>query len=174
MLTDARSNIVLVGMPGAGKSTIGVILAKHTARDFVDTDVLIQTAEGRALQDIVDRDGYLELRRIEERVILGLHCRNHVIATGGSAVYSEAAMRYLKTGGRVVFLDAAFGLLKRRIADFNTRGIACRPGMSFRDLFEERRPLYLRHADVIVRCGRQKHEAVSQAICEKLDLAHSR
>ena len=87
-MNERPYNIVLIGMPGSGKSTVGVILAKLTDRDFVDTDVLIQKEQGRSLQDIVDRDGYLKLREIEEKTILRLECRSHVIATGGSAVYS--------------------------------------------------------------------------------------
>jgi shikimate kinase len=90
------SNIVLIGMPGSGKSTAGIILAKLTSRDFVDTDVLIQTSQGRTLQDIVDTEGSMVLREIEEGILLKLDCFNHVIATGGSAVYSHAAMTHLK------------------------------------------------------------------------------
>ncbi|KAF0157415.1 MAG: shikimate kinase [Syntrophaceae bacterium] len=91
MMTRTHSNIVLIGMPSSGKSTVGVILAKMTSRDFVDTDVLIQTSHRRTLQDIVDEDGYAALRKVEEDALLGLAVRNHVIATGGSAVYSDAA-----------------------------------------------------------------------------------
>jgi shikimate kinase len=98
-MADKYASIVLIGMPGAGKSTVGVLLAKQTCRSFVDTDVLIQTSQGRPLQDIVDREGHLALRAIEEQVILQFDCRNCVIATGGSAVYSPAAMAHLKQGG---------------------------------------------------------------------------
>src|SRR5512139_586368 len=105
MMTQTLSNLVLIGMPGAGKSTVGVILAKQTSREFVDTDLLIQTLQERTLQDIVDTDGYAVLRKIEEDVLLGLSVQNHVIATGGSAVYSDRAMAHLKSGGLVIFLD---------------------------------------------------------------------
>jgi shikimate kinase len=90
-------------MPGAGKSTVGIILAKLTSRNFIDTDVLIQISQGRFLQDVVDKEGYVALRRIEEEILLGLHCYNHVIATGGSAVYSHVAMEYLKLNGSSFF-----------------------------------------------------------------------
>jgi shikimate kinase len=97
-----KSNIILVGMPGSGKSTVGIILAKLASRDFVDTDVLIQVSQGRPLQDIVDLEGHMALRKIEEAVLISLDCRNCVIATGGSAAYSDAAMKHLKSEG-VVF-----------------------------------------------------------------------
>lgn len=162
------TNIVLIGMPGSGKSTAGVLLAKRTARDFVDTDVLIQSAQRRSLQSIVDAEGYLELRRIEEQVICALQLRSHVIATGGSAVYSEAAMRHLKLHGRVVFLDVSISVLKNRVNDFETRGLARRPGQTLDDLFAERRPLYQRYADVTVACNGLAHEEVCETIVQGL------
>jgi len=132
------SNIVLIGMPGSGKSTVGVILAKLTSRSFVNTDVLIQTKQGRSLQNIVDRHGYLALRAIEEKVLLDLDCRNHVIATGGSAVYCHAAMTRLKSGGIVVFLDVDLQTLEKRVHGYETRGLARRPDQSVTDMFAER------------------------------------
>ncbi len=154
----APSNIVLIGMPGSGKSTIGVILAKLTSRSFIDTDVLIQAQEGRSLQDIIDREGYLALRSIEERVILNLDCRKHVIATGGSAVYSEAAMAHLKKNGLVVFLNVCLDTIKERVRDLDTRGLAKRADQSLDDLFAERQALYRQYADVIIDCAEQTHE----------------
>jgi shikimate kinase len=155
---ENRSNIVLIGMPGSGKSTLGVILAKLTARDFVDTDVLIQTAVGRPLQDIVDNDGYMELRRIEERIIVGLNCRNHVIATGGSAVYSPSAMEHLSAGGVIVFLDVDLPTLKSRVRDMATRGLAKRPDQNFEDLYLERCNLYRKYAECTISCSRLSHD----------------
>jgi shikimate kinase len=155
-------------MPGSGKSTVGVILAKQTSRDFVDTDILIQTAEHRPLQDIVDSCGYQMLREIEERVLLGLQCRNHVIATGGSAVYSHAAMEHLKSSGVAVFLKVELRTLESRITDMGTRGIAKRPGQSFSDLFEERSILYSKYADITIECGDGTHEEVCMAIMKAL------
>ena len=140
-MAQKPSNLVLIGMPGSGKSTVGVILAKRAGRDFVDTDVLIQTARQRTLQDIVDTDGYLVLRKIEEEVLLDLTVRNHVIATGGSAVYSDRAMQHLKADGLVIFLDADLDTLAARVRDFSTRGLAKKPYQSFADLFAERFPL---------------------------------
>jgi shikimate kinase len=158
------SNIVLIGMPGSGKSTVGVILAKLTSRDFVDTDVLIQTSQGRTLQDIVDTQGYMALREVEERILLKLDCSNHVIATGGSAVYSHAAMTHLKSNGTVVFLNVELSVLKARIHDYATRGLAKRPDQSFDELFEERFILYTKYADVTIECK----DFTQEKVCEKI------
>jgi shikimate kinase len=154
-------------MPGAGKSTVGVILARMAGCDFVDTDVLIQTAQGRTLQDIVDTDGYAVLRRIEEDILLGLRVRDNVIATGGSAVYSDRAMAHLKADGVVVFLDVDLATLERRVSDFSTRGLAKRPDQSFTDLFNERFALYTEHADITIKCDDLTHEQVCQRIFEE-------
>jgi len=167
-MQEARSNIVLIGMPGAGKSTVGVILAKQTLRDFVDTDVLIQTSQGRTLQEIVDKSGHMALRKIEERVLLGLSLRNHVVATGGSAVYSAAAMGHLKSEGVVIFLHVELPVLKSRIHDIATRGIAKRKDQSFADLFNERFVLYRKYADVTVDCDKMTQEEVCAQIMKEV------
>lgn len=146
------SNIILIGMPGAGKSTLGVQLAKETARDFVDTDVLIQLREGKTLQAIMDNSDYLHLRDVEEQVLLSLDCQNHIIATGGSAVYSDAGMQHLKKLGQVVFLDVSLAELQRRISNYEQRGIARRIDQSFAELYAERQSLYSRYADVVIDC----------------------
>jgi shikimate kinase len=163
-----RSNIVLIGMAGSGKSTVGVILAKLTERGFVDTDVLIQISEERSLQRIVDADGYMALRAIEEKILLSLDYRNHVIATGGSSVYSRPAMEHLKTDGVVVFLDVPLTTLKSRIHNFGSRGLAKRPGQTLAGLFDERYPLYTGHADLIVNCARLAQEEVCAEIVDGL------
>jgi shikimate kinase len=158
------SNIVLIGMPGSGKSTVGIILAKLTSRDFVDTDVLIQTSQGRTLQDIVDTKGYMALREIEERILLKLDCFNHVIATGGSAVYSHAAMTHLKSNGVIVFLNVELPVLESRIHNFATRGLAKRPDQDIKDLLEERFVLYTKYADVTIECK----DLIQEEVCEKI------
>jgi len=163
------SNLVLIGMPGSGKSTVGVILAKMTCRDFVDTDLLIQKSQNRPLQDIVDTDGYVMLRDIEEKVLLDLHVRNHVIATGGSAVYSDQAMAHLKSDGLVIFLDVDLQALEARIADFSTRGLAKRPDQSFTELFTERSGLYATYADITIPCSRLTQEEVCVMIIAKTE-----
>jgi shikimate kinase len=155
-------------MPGAGKSTVGVVLAKQTSRDFVDTDVLIQTRHGCSLQDVVDREGHMALRKIEEEVILSMALLNHVIATGGSAVYSDAAMAHLKSNGVAVFLDVALDALRARIRDFDTRGIARAPEQTLEDLFQERCALYRKYADVTIDCGDMDQDDICLLIREKL------
>ncbi len=154
-------------MPGAGKSTVGVILAKQTSRDFVDTDLLIQTSQERTLQDIIDIDGYAVLRKIEEDVLLGLSVQNHVIATGGSAVYSDRAMAKLKSDGLVIFLDVDLPTLVLRIHDFRTRGLAKRPDQDFADLFHERFTLYTKHADTTIKCAGLTQEEVCARIIDQ-------
>jgi shikimate kinase len=168
-VTEAISNIILIGMPGSGKSTVGIMLAKLTARDFLDTDVLIQSLHRRSLQDIVDRDGYRELRRIEEEVLLKLDCRHHVIATGGSAVYSDAAMAHLKKHGTTVFLSVDLATLRQRVHDYDTRGLAKRPDQTLEDLFDERGALYKKYADIIVNCIGLSHEQVCAKIVDELE-----
>jgi|SRR5680860_26401 len=123
-----QTNLVLIGMLGSGKSTVGVLLAKQATMGFVDTDLLIQASEGRSLQDIVDSEGHGALRRFEEEVLLSAHYENHVIATGGSAVYSAAAMAHLKHHGRVVFLDVGLATVEQRMGDFSLRGTSKREG----------------------------------------------
>lgn len=163
-----KSNIVLIGMPGSGKSTVGVILAKMTKKSYVDTDVLIQTTEGRTLQDIVDNDGHMVLRQIEEKVLLSVNCTSHVIATGGSAAYSAVAMSHLQQDGIIIFLHAEIATLRNRIQNFDTRGLAKRPDQSFSSLFRERFDLYSKYADVTVTCDELTQEEVCSHIIGNL------
>uniref|UniRef100_UPI001F27344E shikimate kinase n=1 Tax=Candidatus Bandiella numerosa TaxID=2570586 RepID=UPI001F27344E len=127
-----------------GKSTIGVLVDKRLGMGFIDTDLLIQEQAGRTLQEIVDQDGYVALRLIEEQVLLALDIQNQVISTGGSAVYSDAAMQHLKRNGTVVFLDISLETVIHRIGDYSLRGISRRPDQSLAELFEERFALYSR------------------------------
>ena len=164
-------NIVLIGMPYAGKSTIGVILAKRTLRDFIDTDVLIQSYEGQSLQQIIDAAGYAAFLKVEEDILLSLSLNNHVIATGGSVIYSYAAMKHLKSGGVVVFLNVDLPTLQARISDFDSRGIAKKPGQSFADLFDERYFLYTKYADITLDCEQLTQEEICDRICMELGKA---
>lgn len=142
------NSVILIGMPGAGKSTVGVQLAKHMGLSFVDTDILIQAQQGRQLQDILDNEGYLQLRAIEEQVLLNVHHDNHLISTGGSAVYSDKAMQHLKSLGTIVFLDVSLETLNQRVNDEGSRGIARPESQSFADVYAERTPLYKKYADI--------------------------
>ncbi|WP_444933753.1 shikimate kinase [Microbulbifer sp. JTAC008] len=150
-----RKSIVLIGMPGAGKSTLGVLLAKELALGFTDTDVLIQSREGKTLQQIMAESDYLNLRAIEGEVLAEATLPSDVIATGGSAVYSEEGMANLRSQGVVVFLQCSAEELRRRIHNYESRGIAKAPGQSFADLFEERQALYRQYAEITVDCDRK-------------------
>ena len=159
-----KNNIVLIGMPGAGKSTNGLLLAKALGKDFIDTDVLIQVRAGKTLQQIMNETDYVELRRIEESVLTGIDVQNFVIATGGSAVYSSAGMKHLGRNAMIIYLDTPLPTLQERIHDKDTRGIACHPNQSFDDLFNERTKLYRRYADVTIDCDQHSPEKVVGAI----------
>ena len=155
-------------MPGSGKSTVGVLLAKVLAWDFVDTDLLIQRRADRTLQTILDQDGYLALRQLEAEVLLGLKCTSCVIATGGSAVYSAAAMAHLKTLGPLVFLDVDLDEIERRVTNFTTRGIAKSPDQTFAEVFTERLALYRQHADITIAAAGYSQEQVADLVQQTL------
>ena len=161
---SASANILLIGMPGAGKSTIGALLAQKLARPFVDTDALIEAGAGETLQAIVDRDGYLALRGIEEKKLSTLTYRAHVIATGGSAVYSPVAMAHLQQLGTIVYLQLDLPTIERRIVDFSVRGLVRRNDQSLADLYRERVPLYERYADITVACDGKSPDVICVAI----------
>jgi shikimate kinase len=155
-------------MPGAGKSTVGVILAKLTGMRFVDTDLDIQLREGATLQQIIERQGYRYLRDVEEKVLLEIPLDSAIISTGGSVVYSEAAMQRLAQAGPVVYLTADLASLERRVAAAPLRGIACDPSQGYAGVFAERTPLYRRHADVTVDATAGTADEVAATILLKL------
>ena len=167
-ILDSDRNIVLIGMPGVGKSTVGVLLAKALSREFVDTDILIQAAEGRRLQDIIDRDGLAAFLAIEERHVRALNVRRHVIATGGSVVYSEAAMDHLAANGIALYLELPLPLLRDRVRNFDSRGVVMPRGQSLDALYDERAPLYRRHARAVVDCAGHNHEETVAAVIHAL------
>lgn len=169
-MNQFSTSLILIGMPGAGKSTIGVMLAKALAKDFIDTDVLIQLQQSKTLQDIVDNEGYLSLRAIEEQVLLNTHYPNHVIATGGSAVYSEKAMHHLRHFGQTIFLDVSLEELTARVKDFASRGLARKPDQSLAELYNERRALYQEYANITINCsGKSQEEILTQIIYEEAE-----
>lgn len=142
------NTVSLIGMPGAGKSTVGVLLAKLAGLRFVDTDLEIQVREGATLQEILVREGYQYLRHIEQLVLLDIALDNAVISTGGSVVYSEQAMGRLKSAGPVVYLDTELTVLEARVAAAPLRGIASDSTQTYAAVYAERVPLYKRYADV--------------------------
>lgn len=162
------TNIVLIGMPGAGKSTVGVILAKTLKKKFVDTDLLIQEKTGRHLQEILDADGPAVFRKIEEETVLSHTFENTVIATGGSVVLGEKAMEHLKRGSVVVYLKVPFPEIERRIRNITTRGIVLEKGESLRTIYDQRVPMYERFADITVNCSGHDFERVVKTILERV------
>jgi len=162
---DIPHTISLIGMPGAGKSTVGVILAKLLGRRFRDTDLDIQLREEATLQEILNRSGYLRLRKIEEEVLLELALQDTIVSTGGSAVYSSAVMERLRAAGPVVYLQADLATLAPRVAATPERGMANSSDQSFAEVYAERTPLYAHHATHTVDAtdGTADHVALSIA-----------
>jgi len=165
-----EANIVLIGMPAVGKSTIGVLLAKATSRDFIDTDVYIQAREGRSLQEIIDHEGLKEFCRIEARHVLSLSCRGKVMATGGSVVYSEPAMKHLGSCGVIVHLTLDLPAIKKRLTNLDSRGVVMAPGKTIDLLYQERLPLYRQYADFTVNCRGKNHEGIVTEIIRALKI----
>ena len=164
-----KTNIVLVGMPGSGKSTVGVLLAKMTAYGFIDTDLVIQQKEGQRLQDIIDRVGSKAFLEIENRDIAALGPVNHtVIATGGSAVFGRDAMARLSSDGYIVYLRVSDAEILRRISKQKDRGIAMEKGETLDDVYRKRCPVYEACADIIVDCGADRVEDNAMAVIEAL------
>jgi len=159
-----KSNIVLIGMPGAGKSTVGVLLAKALGRYFLDTDIYIQAIEEKELQEIIDEKGLQEFCRIEESHIICIDIKSAVIATGGSAVYSEKAMQHLAQDGTIVHLDLPFSEIERRVTNLYTRGVMMAKGQTLRGLYEKREPLYKKYAEITIKCSGKRHEEIVEEI----------
>ena len=162
------STISLIGMPGCGKSSVGVLLAKLGGLRFVDTDLDIQRLEGATLQESLEARGYRYLREVEQRVLLEVSLADAVIATGGSAVYSAAGMARLVDAGAVVYLRTPLAVLRERVEGAPPRGIASDPQQSYAEVYKERTPLYERFASVIVDCDDTGPGELAETILEKL------
>lgn len=144
------NNIIFIGMPAAGKSTIGVVTAKRIGYKFIDTDLLIQEQEGMLLREIIDRQGIQKFLEIEDQANAGVEAEKAVIAPGGSVIYCENAMRHYKEIGKVVYLQASFETINSRLKNARNRGVVLREGQTLQDLYNERVPLFEKYADITV------------------------
>ena len=161
-------NIVLIGMPGCGKSTVGVVLAKALGMDFVDTDLVIQRSRNMRLHQIIEELGDEGFRALENRTLAELSVENHVIATGGSAVYGDQGMAHLRSIGAVVYLSLGYEQVEDRLGDLHARGVSMKPGQTLRDLFDERTPLYEKWAHHVIPCDGLRLREVVAAIRQAL------
>lgn len=163
-------NVTLIGMPGSGKSTVGVLLAKALGYGFLDTDLVIQQQEGALLQEILDEKGVPYFLDTEERAVRSVECDRHVIAPGGSVVCREGAIAHLKAAGPVIYLRVPLEELKARIHNLDSRGIALEPGQTLEDIMDLRAPLYERYADAVVDAvpGQSTAQTVS-SVLERLE-----
>ena len=162
------NNITLIGMPGAGKSTIGVVLAKVLGYQFLDSDLLIQKQEKRRLSEIIEEEGYKGFKDVENRVNTSIEAENTVIATGGSVVYCEEAMEHLKSIGTVVYLKLSLNALSKRLGNLKGRGVLLREGQTLTNLYEERTPLYEKYADVVIEELGEGIEETARKIIDKI------
>lgn len=163
-----KENIVLIGMPGSGKSTVGVILAKVLGYTFIDSDLLIQKEEKQLLKDIIAKEGQEGFLKIENRVNASIEAEKSVIATGGSVVYCEEAMKHLQEIGTVFYLKLDYQILKKRLSNLIGRGVVLKEGQTLKDLYEERVPLYGKYAEYIIDEKKTDAEGTLQKILEAL------
>ncbi len=164
-----KKNIVLIGMPGVGKSTVGVILAKVLGYEFVDADLLIQKREKRLLKEIIAQEGQEGFLQIENSVNASIEAEGAVIATGGSVVYCKEAMEHLKQIGTVIYLKLEYNILKKRLGNLRGRGVVLKDGQTLKDLYEERVPLYEQYADITVDEKNTGAEETLQKILQVLE-----
>lgn len=162
-------NIVLIGMPGAGKSTVGVVLAKNLGMSFVDSDLLIQEQKGKKLSELIEEHGNEGFLQIEEEVNASINLQNTIIATGGSAVYSEKAMKHLKKIATVIYLQLSEPAIEDRLGDLTKRGVVLPDGFTLQDLYNERVPLYEKYADIVIRCDDISIRRIVDVIAGKMN-----
>lgn len=163
-----KNNIVLIGMPSCGKSTIGVVLAKVLGYRFVDSDLVIQERTDKLLSEIIEEQGLDAFNQIENEVNASLDYQKAVIATGGSVIYGKEAMEHLHSIGTIVYIELPFETLQERIGDLNARGVSIKEGQSFRELYEERKPLYEQYSDITVKTEGLSIREVVQLLKNKL------
>lgn len=162
------NNVILIGMPGSGKSTLGVLLAKALGYSFIDTDLVISRMANKPLQQILDEDGLDAFLALEEEAGSALECDHTVVATGGSMVLGKTAMEHLRSLGRVVYIDVPFDEIKRRVTNITTRGIAFRKNETLEAVYDHRKPLYEKYADSTVPVTAGNIEETVQKLLEKL------
>jgi shikimate kinase len=163
-----NKNIVLIGMPGAGKSSLGVILAKVLGFKFTDTDLLIQEREGRLLKDIICEEGLQGFIQIENEINASIQANNTVIATGGSVIYGKEAMEHLSSIGLVIYLQLSYKTITKRLGNISQRGVILKCDQDLAGLYEERCPLYEKYADLVINCENMDIEATLETIVEKI------
>ena len=163
---EKKKNVVLIGMPGAGKSTVGVVLAKRLGYRFLDSDLVIQEKYGKLLHELITEHGVEGFWQIENDVNAGLDVENTVIATGGSAIYGKGAMEHLREIGTVIYLKLSYEEIEDRLGDLNARGVTLHEGQTLRDLYEERTPLYEKYAHVIAECDNKYLRHVAGELLE--------
>ena len=163
-----KSNVILVGMPASGKSTIGVVLAKVMSKNFIDTDITIQQIEGRTLQTIIDAEGNEYFGKVEEKVLMDFDEENCIVATGGSAIYYEKAIEKFKEKGVVVYLKVSPESIHKRLHNLDTRGVTLKPGQTIDDLYAERVPLYEKLCDIEVTAENMDIWDIAEIIAEKI------
>ncbi|MDY0132031.1 MAG: shikimate kinase [Desulforegulaceae bacterium] len=159
-----ENNISLIGMPAAGKSSVGVILAKHMNMNFLDTDILIQQKKGKMLFELINEFGLEGFCRIEEEVVSSINLNGCVIATGGSVVLSTKAMKHLKSTGKIVYLETSMDVVSKRLSDLNQRGVVYKKGQTIKDIYEERVSLYEKWADFKIDSSLGRPEDVMNSI----------
>lgn len=165
-----KSNIILIGMPGAGKSTVGVVLAKKLGYRFIDSDLVIQEKYGKLLYQLIEERGEAGFLMLENEINASITAEGAVIATGGSAVYGKEAMRHFREIGQIVYLKLPFEELEQRLGDLHERGVVLKKGYTLRDLYEERIPLYEKYADITIACEGKDIRSVMEEIYEKRSL----
>jgi shikimate kinase len=161
-------NIVLIGMPGAGKSTVGVVLAKTLGMKFLDSDLVIQKRENRLLQEIIDDVGMDTFLDIEKEAVLSIDETRSIIATGGSVIFRKEAIKHLKKSSIIIYLEVDYEEIEKRINNITTRGIAKKKGATLEDVYKERVPLYKKYADVTVNCNNRSLEEVVEYIKDSI------
>ena len=165
---NKKDNVILIGMPGAGKSTIGVILAKIKGMNFIDSDLVIQEKTGKLLKDIIEDEGVNGFIKVENDINSSISVNNCIIATGGSAIYGEEAMTHFKETGTVVYIKLDFDTIDNRLGNIKQRGVLLKEGQNLKSLYTERCPLYEKYADIIVEASGMDIEEVVENIFTKL------